>query len=156
MHKSTTILALITSALAEGITQANFTGTGTIAVWNSNDWRNASPANRVGCMSSSGRFINPSSESDCGIFTREAGFPYTLSTAGGGNCTFTNENQERNTDSVYGWQDHAWVCEDGFVASIYDELYTIVRVPRNHSFGCGRLTFLQDGFSHVFLCTGGM
>ncbi|KAJ4348777.1 uncharacterized protein N0V89_010155 [Didymosphaeria variabile] len=137
MLKFTSILALATTAtaLAQGITQANFTGTGTIHVWNSSDWRDSTPADKVGCLDASGKFINPLNDSACAVFTRISAYPYTLS-AEGGNCTFSDESQEKNTDSIYGKSDHAWNCFKPFTAGIYDELYTI------------------DGFSHVFLCQG--
>ncbi|KAL1602424.1 hypothetical protein SLS60_005840 [Paraconiothyrium brasiliense] len=131
----TSVLAFATAALAQGITQANFTGMGTIDVWNSSDWREATTADKVGCLDTHGKFITPSNDSACAVFTRINTYPYTLSTTSG-NCTFSDESQEINSDSIYGKSDHAWNCLKPFTADIYDELYTI------------------NGFPHVFLCQG--
>ncbi|OAG01760.1 uncharacterized protein CC84DRAFT_1153848 [Paraphaeosphaeria sporulosa] len=128
------LLTLVTSAVAQTAT-ANFTGTGTISVWNSSDWTTATPASSLGCLSPKGKFIAPSSDAACGVFTRLDNYPYTLSTKEG-NCTFSDETQERNTESIYGGTDHAWNCLEPYEANIYDDLYTI------------------DGFPYVFLCSG--
>jgi hypothetical protein len=52
-------------------------------------------------------------------------YPYTLSTKEG-NCTFVDQSQEKNTDSHYGANDHAFNCNPTYESVIYDQLYTIV------------------------------
>ncbi|OAL55266.1 hypothetical protein IQ07DRAFT_594992 [Pyrenochaeta sp. DS3sAY3a] len=130
----TTLCCLFSLAHA-GIQQKDFTGLGRIYVLQSEDWRTATPEQKLGCLSTQGRFIKDSSPEDCGVFARLEDYPYTLSTKAG-NCTFDDETQERNTDSVYGQQDNAWSCKQGYKSEIYDELYTIT------------------GFPYVFLCFG--
>lgn len=122
-------LALLARA---GIQQKDFTGVGRIYVLQSADWRSATPASKVGCLSNSGKFVKDDSDDDCGVFSRLEDYPYTLSTKSG-NCTFDDETQERNTDSHYGQMDYAWNCKKGHKSEIYDELYTIVRShsPKN-------------------------
>ncbi|KAF2443382.1 hypothetical protein P171DRAFT_362223 [Karstenula rhodostoma CBS 690.94] len=124
------VLTLATSILA----QADFTGTGTISVWNSSDWRTATPASSLGCLSPTGKFIAPSTNAACGLFTRSDTYPYPLSTKEG-NCTFDDETQERNTESYHGSQDHAYNCLKPFEADV-NQLYTIT------------------GFPYTFLCSG--
>lgn len=161
-----TSLLLLSSALIAHakVTQQDFTGIGNIFVLNSSDWRTASPDQKVGCLDNNGRFIKDESKSDCGTFTRLDDYPYTLSSTKG-NCTFNDENTEKNTDSYYGKRDHAWTCNATYKAVIYDELYTIVRqFPISSSFFLilllvmslrSNLTvFLQDGFNYTFLCSG--
>ncbi|KZM24537.1 hypothetical protein ST47_g4217 [Ascochyta rabiei] len=133
MHGLTSILAFLLLAF---ITQANFTGIGNIYVLKSENWGTASPTkDKIGCLNDSGKLVATTDEAACGIFTRLNDFPYTLSTKKG-NCTFTDESQERNTDSMYGGSDHAWNCNATILSDIYDGLYTI------------------DGFPYVFLCFG--
>lgn len=134
------------------ITQSDFTGIGNIFVLNSSDWRSASPStDEVGCLSEDGKFVASNDRAACGIFSRKSTFPYTLSTKKG-NCTFNDESQERNTDSMYGKSDHAWNCNATYESNIYDQLYTIVS---SLSVTCVTLlTYSQDGFPHVFLCFG--
>ncbi|OSS48148.1 hypothetical protein B5807_06412 [Epicoccum nigrum] len=132
------ILALFAFALSvhAGITQKDFTGIGNIYVLNSSHWPTASPTNdRIGCLNEQGKLISTESREPCGTFTRKDKYPYTLSTRIG-NCTFQDQSQERNTDSKYGAEDHAWNCNATYESDIYDQLYTI------------------DGFPHVFLCFG--
>ncbi|KAF3034808.1 hypothetical protein E8E12_005525 [Didymella heteroderae] len=138
MRVTASLLGFMLCAInaSASITQKDFTGIGNIYVLNSSDWRTASPtADRVGCLSENGKFIAANDRAACGTFTRLDTFPYTLSTKKG-NCTFNDESQERNTDSMYGKSDHAWNCNATYESNIYDQLYTI------------------DGFSHVFLCFG--
>ncbi|KAL1591868.1 hypothetical protein SLS59_009995 [Nothophoma quercina] len=138
MHRPVKILALLwlTALASAGITQKDFTGTGNIYVLNSSDWRTASPTeDKIGCLSESGKLITSRKTKACGTFTRMDVFPYTLSTSKG-NCTFDDQSQERNTDSKYGQNDHAWNCNATFQSDIYDQLYTI------------------DGFPYIFLCFG--
>lgn len=121
-------VVLLSSALlarAGGIAQKDFSGIGNIFVLNSSDWPSATPDQKVGCLDDNGKFINPDDEEDCGVFTRLANYPYTLSTKKG-NCTFDDATQEKNTDSWYGKSDNAWNCNGTHKAVIYDELYTIV------------------------------
>jgi hypothetical protein len=110
------------------VTEKDFTGIGRIYVLQSADWRSASPKDKVGCISDSGAFISLKDKDECGVFAHEPDYPYTLSSREG-NCTFTDEDKEKNTDSVYGKRDHAWSCNGGYKAVIYDSLYTIVRHP---------------------------
>lgn len=127
MPKLLSLVIFATSALFAhaAITQADFSGTGNILVINSSDWRSATPDDKVGCLDTYGKFINPTSTADCGVFSREAEYPYTLSSKQG-NCTFSDKTQEKNTDSWYGKSDPAWNCYSPYEAIIYDELYTIV------------------------------
>jgi hypothetical protein len=154
MRVTISLLSFLLCAISASasITQKDFTGIGNIFVLNSSDWRTASPtADKVGCLSEDGKFIAANDRAACGTFTRRDTFPYTLSTRKG-NCTFNDESQERNTDSMYGKSDHAWNCNATYESNIYDQLYTIV----SSSF-CGSITLLtpqQDGFPHVFLCFG--
>lgn len=174
----TTLCCLLSLAHA-GIQQKDFTGLGRIYVLQSEDWRTATPEQKLGCLSTQGRFIKDSSPEDCGVFARLVDYPYTLSTKAG-NCTFDDESQERNTDSVYGQQDNAWSCKQGYKSEIYDELYTIVHSPfsfplsTTHHFthppihpssyiphpqhlrtqANHPLPLLQTGFPYVFLCFG--
>jgi hypothetical protein len=118
-------LLILASALTvhAGIDQTDFTGIGHIQVVKSNNWATATPDSKVGCLDDHGKFVT--GDSKCGTFSRLNDYPYTLSTKRG-NCTFKDESQERNTDSLYGANDHAWNCQEDLNADIYDELYTIV------------------------------
>jgi len=121
------LIALATIAFSALLAHAqDFTGVGNIQVWNSSDWRTANPDKIVGCLDTKGKFLNPLHDTDCGVFTRINDYPYTLSSKDG-NCTFNDETQDTNSDSVYGKSDHAWNCYHPYEAVIYDELYTIVR-----------------------------
>jgi hypothetical protein len=128
MHKSISalfVLALATAASA-GITNADFAGSGNIAVLAGDDWREASPTkDKVGCLNSHGKLIKDDGKEACGVFTRLNTYPYTLSTKEG-NCTFADQSQEKNTDSYYGANDHAFNCNPTYESVIYDQLYTIV------------------------------
>lgn len=130
-----TLAFALTSTIHALDVQKDFTGIGNIFVLDSSDWRTASPSDKVGCLDSQGSFINPKSDKECGVFSRLAQYPYTLSSHDG-NCTFNDETQPRNVDSHYGKQDNAWNCLAPFAAQIYDELYTI------------------NGFPYTFLCFG--
>lgn len=128
MHVTTSILYLVLLVLSANasITQKDFTGIGNIFVLNSSDWRTASPtADKVGCLSKDGKFIAANDKTACGTFARRDTFPYTLSTKEG-SCTFNDESQERNTDSMYGKSDYAWNCNATYESDVYDQLYTIV------------------------------
>ncbi|KAI8943626.1 hypothetical protein NX059_001611 [Plenodomus lindquistii] len=116
-------------------TQEDFTGIGHIYVLNSSDWRTATPALKVGCLDASGKFVKDVANTSCGVFERLADYPYTLSTSKG-NCTFNDDKQPNNSDSLYGQMDYAWSCGKDYKSDIYDELYTI------------------NGFPYVFLCFG--
>ncbi|KAF2710775.1 hypothetical protein K504DRAFT_475722 [Pleomassaria siparia CBS 279.74] len=132
----TSVLLLSSAIVASaGVTQKDFTGIGHIHVLKSDDWRKATPAQKVGCLDDQGLFIKDDSPNDCAVFSRLNVFPYTLSSQSG-NCTFEDEHTPANTDSAYGKKDHAWTCNATYVANIYDELYTV------------------DGFSYTFLCFG--
>jgi hypothetical protein len=119
------ILSLAAFAASLLVARADFSGSGTIDVWNSSDSRTATPSDKVGCVDFNGKFIKPSSASDCGVFTRMKDYPYALSTKLG-NCTFDDVTQEKNTDSIYGGTDHAYNCLKPFAATINDDVYTIV------------------------------
>lgn len=129
MQSLFTTLLLLSSALVAhaGIQQKDFTGIGHIFVLKSEDWRTATPKSTVGCLNDAGRLVANKTAAECGVFQRAAEYPYTLSSRKG-NCTFSDTTQERNTDSHYGQSDYAWSCTD-FKTDIYDELYTIVRLP---------------------------
>ncbi|KAF2280542.1 uncharacterized protein EI97DRAFT_125261 [Westerdykella ornata] len=146
------LLLLSLSALrAQGaVTQDDFTGLGEIWVLNSADWRTGNPSQKVGCLTSTGRFLGTeeyqdsivsnddetdSERSKCGVFQKLSVYPYTISSREG-NCTFNDKNTEANKDSAYGKRDHAWSCNGKYVAEVFDALYTI------------------DGFPYPFLCFG--
>lgn len=158
----TSSLLLLTSLssipLAQGaVTQYDITGLGQIWVLESDDWRTGNPNQKVGCLSDSGRFINPEDDSECGTFRKLTDYPYTMHSKEG-NCTFYDETKERNTDSIYGSQDHAWSCDASLYADVYDGLYTIVSsssILLIALLDC-MLTLLapQDGFNYPFLCWG--
>ncbi|KAF2267594.1 hypothetical protein CC78DRAFT_576971 [Lojkania enalia] len=135
--KVCTSLFFLSSALhaQAAVTQEDFSGTGHIFVLNSSDWKTATPNSKVGCLDNDGAFILERNLSECGTFVRLRDYPWTLSSTQG-NCTFDNDKTEKNTDSYYGSQDHAWSCIPHYSAIIYDELYTI------------------DGFPYPFLCSG--
>jgi hypothetical protein len=120
-----TLLILASALLAHaGIQQIDFTGVGHIYVLESDDWQSATPKQKVGCLNDHGKFVS-GNKSSCGTFSRLADYPYTLSSKHG-NCTFEDESQQRNSDSIYGGMDYAWNCQQKHKAEIYDELYTIV------------------------------
>ncbi|CBX96979.1 hypothetical protein LEMA_P101100.1 [Plenodomus lingam JN3] len=138
MQKSVVFVHLLLSLVVPshaGVKQEDFTGIGHIHVLNSSDWQTATPDLKVGCMDASGKFVKDVSEESCGVFARLAEYPYTLSTSEG-NCTFEDDRQENNGDSLYGQMDYAWNCGKDYKTSIYDELYTITGLP------------------YVFLCFG--
>ncbi|KAF2119148.1 hypothetical protein BDV96DRAFT_610919 [Lophiotrema nucula] len=131
-----TFVFLSSALLAQcGISQKDFSGVGHVLVLNSSDWRYATPNQTVGCLDQNGRFIAPTDDIECGVYTRLDDYPYTLSSTLG-NCTFNDAKTVTNKDSYYGGSDHAWTCNATYEAIIYDELYTI------------------DGFPYVFLCSG--
>lgn len=147
-------LAVFALALCShaGITQKDFTGLGNIYVLESENWSTASPTeDRIGCLSEQGKLIPTKGKAPCGVFTRKESYPYTLSTKKG-NCTFNDESQERNTDSVYGRMDFALNCNATYESVIYDQFYTIVSA--DYQFPELFLTYIQDGFPQVFLCFG--
>lgn len=128
MHKLLASLAVLVSLALPahaGIDQSDFTGIGRIYVLQSSDWRNATPKSTIGCLNDHGKLIKDAATEDCGVFSRLADYPYTLSTSVG-NCTFEDSTQENNKDSHYGQTDYAWNCAKGHKSDIYDELYTIV------------------------------
>jgi hypothetical protein len=128
MHKSISALFLLALAsfASAGIKSSDFAGSGNIAVLASEDWRDVSPTkDRVGCLNNHGKLIKNDGEEACGVFTRLNSYPYTLSTTKG-NCTFEDQSQEKNTDSIYGQLDHAFNCNATYKSDIYDQLYTIV------------------------------
>ena len=131
-----TMLFLLAAAIATpafaGIQQSDFSGIGHIYVLKSDNWQTATPKATVGCLDTNGKFISDKSPfNKCGVFSRLEDFPYTLSTSKG-NCTFEDDKQEKNTDSYYGKTDSAWSCGER-VADIYDQLYTIVRLPHSET-----------------------
>jgi hypothetical protein len=107
-----------------GVQQVDFTGVGHIYVLKSADWRTATPKEKVGCLDDHGKFVSENT-AECGTFSRLNDYPYTLSSKHG-NCTFEDDTQEPNKDSVYGGNDYAWNCKAEHKGEIYDELYTIV------------------------------
>jgi hypothetical protein len=72
------------------------------------------------------QLINSADASKCGVFNKEADYPYQLYTSVG-NCTFNDPKQEKNTDSIYGRSDFAYTCDPSRVGDINDDIYTIVR-----------------------------
>lgn len=121
----TPILLLASALLASaGVQQKDFSGIGRVFVLQSDDWRTATPKSTVGCLSDHGKFIS-NNYGRCGVFSRRSDYPYTL-TSRVGNCTFLDKAQEKNTDSHYGSNDHAWSCVRKHEAELNDQLYTIV------------------------------
>jgi hypothetical protein len=139
-------LLILASALAAhaGISQIDFTGIGHIYVLESDDWINATPKQKVGCLDDNGRFVSESPHS-CGTFERLNDYPYTLSTKRG-NCTFDDATQERNTDSTYGAMDYAWHCQNDHKTELWDELYTIVSSPPRYPVQRTLLTHPRTAF----------
>lgn len=152
-NKMYTILLLLTSAcLAHaGIAQQDFTGIGNIYVLQSDNWQTATPKQKVGCLDDHGKFVsNNTGAHTCGVYSRSADFPYTLSTKQG-NCTFEDATQERNTDSMYGQSDYAWNCAAGYTSGIYDELYTVVCILQSSPCADMMLIILPDWLPICFL-----
>lgn len=125
-------LLILASALAAhaGIQASDFNGVGKIYVLKSDSWNTASPKEKVGCLDDHGKFVHISPA--CGTFSRRPTYPYTLSTVVG-NCTFDDDTQARNTDSVYGTLDYAWSCKDDHNSELWDEFYTVVRLSTTES-----------------------
>ncbi|KAK0609940.1 hypothetical protein B0T17DRAFT_629472 [Bombardia bombarda] len=113
-----------------------FVGQGQIAVLNSTSLAYASPADKIGCLSSLGNFT--ASAAECAVFTRIDAYPHTLLTTAG-NCSFRNKNMPVNSDSVYGKNTHSWSCGTDKVETVPDETYYTVR-----------------GFNYPFLCNGNL
>lgn len=132
MYKSISTLFILALAkfASAGVKDTDFVGSGKIAVLATENWQYVSPIkDRVGCLNSHGKLIKNDGDEACGVFTRLDNFPYTLSTKEG-NCTFEDQSQEKNTDSVYGTLDNAYNCNATYVSDIYDSMYTIVSL--NH------------------------
>jgi hypothetical protein len=128
-----TLLLLSSALLAHaGIQQKDFTGTGHIFVLESEDWSKATPKNTIGCLNDAGKLVHVKTSKGCGIFSRLDDYPWTLSSRKG-NCTFDDITQPRNADSIYGRSDYAWSCTIR-KPDIYDQLYTIVCIPRPNIF----------------------
>ncbi|OIW32949.1 hypothetical protein CONLIGDRAFT_156882 [Coniochaeta ligniaria NRRL 30616] len=90
-----------------GLSQASpaFVGQGRIQVLKGDNITAARPSDRIGCMHETGAFTL----SDCGVFTRVGnGLSSPL-----GNCTFNDDTQPANVDSIYGQRNYAWVCRNG-------------------------------------------
>jgi hypothetical protein len=124
-----TPLVLLASAVVAraSITQDDFKGKGHIFVLQTEDWQTVNPSqSTVGCLNDHGKFINSADASKCGTFIKEAEYPYQIYTSVG-NCTFYDNKQVTNTDSAYGGFSWAYTCEPGYVGTISDDLYTIVR-----------------------------
>lgn len=134
MHRSITTLFVLCFAglVSAGTSSADFTGSGKIAVLAADDWRDASPKDKVGCLSNHGKLIADDGKQACGVFTRFDDYPYSLYTKEG-NCTFDDQSQEKNTDSVYGGSDHAFNCNATYEAIVYDQFYTIVSLPQRYT-----------------------
>lgn len=123
--KCTAVLALGALCASAAVAQ-DITGSGHILVINSTNFQTASPSDAIGCLDVTGALT----ELDCATFTRLAVYPLTLSTDAG-NCSFTDSSQVANTDNIYGQQSYAYHCRPDYVATAYDELYTVtVRQPR--------------------------
>ncbi|KAI1418391.1 hypothetical protein F5Y13DRAFT_149083 [Hypoxylon sp. FL1857] len=128
--KCTAVIALGALFASAAVAQ-DFSGSGHIYVINSTNFQTASPADSVGCLDATGAL----SVADCATFTRLNTYPLTLS-SDAGNCTFTDSSQVANIDNVYGKQSYAYHCRADYVATVYDELYTV------------------NGFNYPFLCHG--
>jgi hypothetical protein len=121
----TPLLLLCSAFVVHAAVTDDFKGSGHIFALKSSDLDTATPSQQVGCLDVNGRFINPNTNADCGVYTRLDVNPYTLSTKAGA-CSFKDARTELNTDSIYGKTDHAWSCAAGNVAGVYDQLYTVV------------------------------
>jgi hypothetical protein len=129
----TTLFVLCLAGLASAsISSADFTGSGKIAVLAADDWRDASPKDKVGCLNNHGKLIEDDGKQACGVFTRFDDYPYSLYT-NEGNCTFDDQSQEKNTDSIYGGSDPAFNCNATYEAIVYDQFYTIVSLPQHYT-----------------------
>lgn len=162
-----TSLFLFSSALlshtasAGPVTQADITGFGHIYVIQGDDWRTATPSQTIGCLSNSGRFVAAkkpkndnvataeAADKECGVFHKLTDYPYTISSKEG-NCTFTDETKEKNKDSTYGGRDNAWTCDPGYVADIYDVLYTLVSLPNPPNPWLSLTSPRTDSITHSF------
>jgi hypothetical protein len=124
----TSLLLVASAAFARAaITQDDFRGKGHINVLLADNWSTVDPQKAtVGCLNNYGKLINSADASKCGVFNKEADYPYQLYTSVG-NCTFNDPKQEKNTDSIYGRSDFAYTCDPSRVGDINDDIYTIVR-----------------------------
>jgi hypothetical protein len=118
-------LNLLTLAFALTSTAvADFSGKGNIFVLKSDDSRTASLDKKAGCLNSAGKFV--SNGAVCGVFTKNAD-PYNpIISSTDGPCTWADQSQEKNTDSIYGKGDNAFHCAKGLAYDTNDGLYTIV------------------------------
>jgi hypothetical protein len=112
-----------------GLATAQLSGTGIIHVLQTANEKFADVNNKVGCLSTTGRFIKPQNPAmDCGLYNVLATYPYNVFTSAG-NCTFDDKTQPANTDSHYGGLDYAWYCGNSdYDGTISDGLYTLVRI----------------------------
>lgn len=115
--KSITIFASF-AALASAAAP-DLTGNGYLYVLNGTAGINQgqTEADRVGCLNVEG-FLTLD---DCAVFSDLTTKPQTSA----GPCTFTDESQPVNSDSIYGQQDHAWHCFEGNDGTSYG-FYSIV------------------------------
>ncbi len=117
------LLSLSALISASPVDPSDFSGTGYISIIASNNVSTATPAQKIGCLDTYGKVIVDNGS--CGVFTKLAVYPNTLSTSAG-NCTFRDNSQEKNTDSLYGKQDDAWSCGGGETGEVGDAMYTVV------------------------------
>ncbi|KAK4217519.1 hypothetical protein QBC37DRAFT_470677 [Rhypophila decipiens] len=129
MKQTTMLSASLGLALAGLVNAAEFidvVGKGTVAVLNGTDIDKLTLADRIGCLNANGALTLD----DCAVFTIYEPEEYDgllrLMTTEAGNCTFQDETQPTNVDSIYGKGDHAWSCDGEHPqADIYDGVYTL-------------------------------
>ncbi|KAI0885897.1 uncharacterized protein GGS22DRAFT_162244 [Annulohypoxylon maeteangense] len=129
--KCTSYITLGALFAAITVVAQDFSGSGQIFILNSTSLGGATPADRVGCLDSTGAVTLD----NCATFTKLSSYPLTISSEVG-NCTFADSSQPANTDNVYGANSYAWHCLDDYAATTSDQLYTV------------------KGFTYPFLCHG--
>jgi hypothetical protein len=119
------LTATLTLPTYATVVREDFNGTGHIYVWQSDDWRTATPDSTVGCLDAYGKLVAIDGSRGCGVFERAEDYPHALSTDKG-NCTFHDATQEENLDNLYGKGDYAWNCVE-HESDSNDVLFTVVR-----------------------------
>lgn len=85
--------------------QLQFPNPGRIHAYHTDNINTANETNKVGCVSNAGKLT----VSNCGVFVQSVTWPNALY-SNVGNCSFQDDNEPLNTDSIYGGGDHALNC----------------------------------------------
>lgn len=128
--KQTAILSAFLGLLMVGVANAeaiDLVGKGTVAVLNGTNIDKLSLNDKIGCLDANGALTLK----DCAEFTiiqpPEFDGLLRLLSSDAGLCTFQNEKQPTNKDSIYGQRDHAWSCYENHPADEYQQaVYTLV------------------------------